>query len=289
MKEGRFYKMKKLFLLLFFIGGLFLIIKSNTSWLVFGQSNSSEEVTGNTEKIELHVSGASTTIIPEETKEVRADIKGNGKVKVDTKGDTIIVESESKRWFNIFSLFNKREITIYIPNDFKQELVIDSGSGNILFDGKSNMELKELLVDISSGNVKISQLIAKNFELDGSSGNVTITSLATESSTFDMSSGNLTIKNHIGKVKADLSSGKIDLQMEKVTDSLNIEINSGFGSIDLPSNADFTLHGEAGSGLISSDLTLKDLQKNKNNIYGISGSGKHDVKIKVSSGKVDIK
>ncbi|HZH59842.1 MAG TPA: DUF4097 family beta strand repeat-containing protein [Metabacillus sp.] len=281
--------MKKLFLLLIFVGGLFLIIKSNTSWLVFGQSKSSAEVTSNTEKIELHVSGASTTIFPEETDEVRADIKGNGKINVDTKGDTIIVESESKSWFNVFSLFNKREITIYIPNDFKQELVIDSGSGNIQFDGKSKMNLEELIVDISSGNVKISQLTAKNFELDGSSGNVTITSLGTESSTFDMSSGNLTIKNHIGKVKADLSSGKIDLQMDKVTDSLDLELNSGFGSIDLPKGADFTLHGEAGSGFISSDLTLMDLEKNKNNIYGISGSGKHEVKIKVSSGKVDIK
>jgi len=281
--------MKKLILLLIFIGGLFLIIKSNTSWLVFGQSKTSAEVTGNTEKIELHVSGASTTIIPEETDEVRAAIKGNGKINVDTKGDTIIIESESKRWFNVFSLFNKREITIFIPNDFNQELVIASGSGNIVFDGKSKVDLKELIVDMSSGNVKISQLTANNFELDGSSGNATITSLATDSSTFDMSSGNLTIKNHRGKVKAELSSGKIDLQMEKVTDSLDIELNSGFGSIDLPTDADYTLHGKAGSGYISSDLPLKDLEKNKNNIYGISGSGKHDVKIEVSSGKVEIK
>ncbi|PMC33806.1 hypothetical protein CJ195_26560 [Bacillus sp. UMB0899] len=280
--------MKKLLLLLFFIGGIFLIIKTNTSWFEFGQNKSSAEVTSNTEKIELHVSGASTTIITENTDEVRAELKGKGKVHVENNGDTILVESETKRWFNVFSFFNKREVTIYIPNDFQQEMMIDSGSGNIVFDGKS-MDLEELKVDMSSGNVKLSQLTAKNFMLDGSSGNVTISSLATEESTFDMSSGNLTIKDHTGKVNADLSSGKIDLQMKKVTDSIDIELNSGFGTIDLPEDADYTLRGEAGSGIISSNLALKDLQKDKNNIYGVSGSGKHNVNLDVSSGKIDIK
>jgi len=280
--------MKKLFLLLFFIGGLLLIIKTNTSWFVFGEKKSSAEVTSNTEKIELDVSGASTTIIPKNTDEVRAEIKGNGKVNVKNNGDTILVESETKRWFNAFSFFNKREITIYIPDDFNQELLIDSGSGNIIFDGES-MTLEDLSVDMSSGNVKLSQLSTKNFILDGSSGNVSISSLTTEESTFDMSSGNLTITDHTGKVMADLSSGKIDLQMKKVTDSLDIKLNSGFGTVDLPSDADFTLRGEAGSGIITSNLTLKDFQQDKNIIYGISGSGKHDVKIDVSSGKVEIK
>ena len=77
--------------------------------------------------------------------------------------------------------------------------------------------------------------------------------------------------------------------MKKVTDSLDIKLNSGFGTVDLPSDADFTLRGEAGSGIITSNLTLKDFQQDKNIIYGISGSGKHDVKIDVSSGKVEIK
>lgn len=285
-KEGLI--MKKLFLLLFFIGGVFIIIKGNTTWFEFGQNKSAVEVTNNTEKIELQVSGASTAIIPENTNEVRAEIKGNGKLHVEDNGDTILVKSEKKHWFNSFSFFNKREITIYIPNDFHQEMIIDSGSGNIVFDGKS-MDLEELGVDMSSGKVELSRLTAKNFTLDGSSGNVTISSLTTEESTFEMSSGSLTIKDHTGKVKADLSSGKIDLQMEKITDSLNLELTSGYGTVDLPPDADFTLRGEAGSGMISTNLTLKDLQQDKNNIYGVSGSGKHDININVSSGKISIK
>lgn len=280
--------MKKLFLLLFFIGGLFLIIHSNTTWFVFGGNGSSAVVSNKVDKIELDISGASTKIVPENTDQVRAELEGKGKVVVTENGDTINVESKSQKWFNLFSMFNKTEITIYIPENYQKELIIDSGSGNVSFNGQSKMKLDSLMIDMSSGNVQISKVTANDLELDGSSGNVNLSSISTKSGIFDMSSGNLTIKEHTGKVEADLSSGKINLEMTKLIDSIDVEINSGLATINLPPNADFTLNGSIGSGHISSDFDLKELQKNSDQMYGVYGSGKHQVNIDVSSGKVDI-
>ncbi|UHA59715.1 DUF4097 domain-containing protein [Metabacillus litoralis] len=267
---------------------MFLIIHSNTTWFVFGGNGSSAEVSNKVDKIELDISGASTKIIPEKTDQVRAELKGKGKVVVTENGDTINVESKSQKWFHLFSMFNKTEITIYIPEDYEKELIIDSGSGNVSFNGHSKMKLDSLMIDMSSGNVQISKLTAHELELDGSSGNVNLSSISTKSGIFDMSSGNLTIKEHTGKVEADLSSGKINLEMNKLIDSIDVEINSGLATINLPSNADFTLNGSIGSGHISTDFDLKELQKNSEGMFGVYGSGKHQVNIDVSSGKVEI-
>ncbi|MGM0878341.1 MAG: LiaG family protein [Bacillota bacterium] len=285
--------MKKFFVLLFFVVGLFLlIVVTNTSWLSFGQEDIQADVTEKIDLIEIDVSRVSTTIIPENRTDVKAEYKGKGKVTVKESGNSIIVEFESKNRLNFLSFFNKKDLTIYIPEDYDRDMVIDSGSGKLTFSGKSkneSMHLENLSLNMSSGHVQLSHISTGHFEQVGSSGYVGIDSLVTKKGSFKMSSGKLNIKEYSGEVKATLSSGRFILQMEKLSDSVDLEVNSGFATIDLPSDAEFTLNGKISSGAITTDFSLTDSKEEKHKIEGKHGSGEHDLDLDVNSGKIDVK
>lgn len=271
--------------------GVFILIVTNTSWLPFGKNNSQVEVTDKIELIDIHVSGASTTIIPTNQKTLSTEYSGKGKVTVEENGNTLEVHMTSRNWFNLFSFFKKKDLTIYIPEDYNRNLAIDSGSGILHFSGQlknQTMQLEHLSLNMSSGNVQLSHLSTKHFEQDGSSGNVTIESLTTKTGSFEMNSGNLDVRKYSGDVKAILSSGRLKLQMEKITNDINLKVSSGYATLDLPQDAGFTLNGKTGSGAITTNFPLTDSKRDKHTLTGIHGSGEHHIDLDVQSGKVDV-
>lgn len=278
-------------LILFFIVGVFFLLLTYTSWFSFDQDTQAD-VTEEVNMIEIDVSEVSTTIIPDSRSNVSAELKGKGHVTVQKNGDRIKIQYKSKNWFNGLSLFKKKGLTIYIPEDYDQNIAIKSGSGNLNFSGKSKkepMKLEDLSLNMSSGHVELSHLSTNHFEHDGSSGHVEINSLATKTGSLKMSSGNMKVQKYSGELEAALSSGRLILQMEKLTDSIEVDVKSGYATIDLPSNADFTLNGEVNSGDISTNFPLTNSLEEKHKIEGVHGSGKHKLDLNVSSGKIEVK
>lgn len=284
-------KLKKIFILFLFIAGgyiLFTSIGSITTF--FGKDQTTAKVTNKIDVIEFDISSASLTIIPEKRADLKAELDGRGKLTVDQSGDTITVTHERK-WFEWVPFFNSSKLTVFVPEDYHQDMVMNTGSGNIHLSGKSSKEpfkLKELQVDMGSGNVKLNHLSVDEFVHDGSSGNLSINSLTSNKSTIDISSGNVKMTEFVGKLNADLSSGRLEVQMSELKDSIQIDVSSGNVSLDLPDNADFTLDGDIGSGNISYDFPLTVEKQDNHDIKGSHGSGKHEIEIDVSSGNVKI-
>jgi lia operon protein LiaG len=104
--------------------------------------------------------------------------------------------------------FNKTKLTIYIPDNYDRDLSIEVGSGNLVFSGPAKnqpMELDELKIESSSGNVELNNLTTKTFIHDGSSGNILIDTLTVENSILDISSGNICLVNYTDGLEVDLS------------------------------------------------------------------------------------
>jgi lia operon protein LiaG len=287
-KEG--IKMKRIVILLLVITGLYIVFNQSFSSDGFdfaGSKDESAKVSNSIEVIKVNVGGVSTTIIPQERQDVRAVLTGKGKLTVTEEGNMVEVKTKSK-WFNWFTFEGKRQLKIYIPEDYNKDMDIDLGSGNLIFSGKS-MKLDELHLDIGSGNVDLSNINVNQFSHDGSSGNVDIDTLTTEKGSFDLSSGNLNINHYTGALEADVSSGRLKIQMDELNDNIEIDVSSGTVDLDLPDSADFVLNGEVSSGSISSDFPLTTNGTDKKNINGTHGSGKYEINIDVSSGQVEIK
>lgn len=283
--------MKKILLIFLVLIGLYWIFTNWViiDWLPFGRSAQQANVTNEVELIEIDVSSLSTTIIPEDRDDIKAELTGQGKVRIDQSGNKITVTAKRK-WFNFFS-FGQEKLKIYLPEDYQDSMEITLGSGNLHFSGKSKnkpMNLTKLSIDIGSGNMKLNNLKVDHFEHDGSSGNVDITSLTTKTGEFDISSGSLDLEDYSGKLNADLSSGKLSVEMNKLVDDIEIEVSSGTVDLDLPDNASFTLNGKSSSGSITCDFPLNNQNNSNRSLSGTHGTGKHKIDLDVSSGNIRI-
>ncbi len=278
-------------MIFFILIGLYWIFTNfiNFDWLPFGRSEQQVAVTDEVGSIEIDVSSLSTTIIPEKRDDIKAELTGQGTVRVNRSGDRITITAKQK-WFNFFS-FGREELRIYLPEDYQDSMKINLGSGNIHFSGESKnnpMILDNLSIDIGSGNITLRNLKVDHFEHDGSSGNVDITSLTTKTGKFEISSGSLDLDDYSGKLQAELSSGELSVEMKKLVDDIDIEVSSGTVNLDLPDNASFTLNGKSSSGNISCNFPLTSENSNNHSLTGTHGTGKHKIDLDVSSGKIRI-
>jgi lia operon protein LiaG len=281
--------MTRIVILLLIITGLYIVFNQSFQFDGFAVSGSKDgrvAISNNIETIDINVGGVKTTIIPENRDDVKAVLKGKGSVIVNETDNRLVVETKQKM-FNWFSFSEKRQLNIYIPEDYNRNMKIQIGSGSLNFSGQS-MKLNELSLDIGSGNVNMDHIDVNEFTHDGSSGNVVVDTLVTETGTFDLSSGNLEIEHYTGALHADVSSGRFSVQMDKLNDSIDIDLSSGNVNLDLPDNADFNLDGTVSSGNISSDFPLTTTGTDNKSLKGTHGSGKNKINISVSSGGVDI-
>lgn len=281
--------MKRIVILLLIITGLYIVFNQSFQFDGFavGASKDGRSVISNDiESIDINVAGVKTTIIPANRDDVKAILTGKGSLIVKEEGSSIVVETKRKM-FDWLSFSEKRHLKVYIPEDYNRDMEIQIGSGSLHFSGQS-MKLDELSLDIGSGNVNIDHLEVNEFTHDGSSGNVKMDTLKTKSSSFDLSSGNLEVNHFTGALKADVSSGRFSMQMDKLNDSIEIDLSSGNVNLDLPDNADFNLDGEVSSGNISSDFPLTTNGTDKKSLKGTHGSGKNQINVSVSSGNVHI-
>ncbi|WP_221566097.1 DUF4097 domain-containing protein [Alkalihalobacillus sp. TS-13] len=274
-------------ILIILIGGYLLFTEAKPTWSLFGSGKDlSEEVKG-ADRINIDVSGMNTKIVPEKRSDLRVELDGKGDVDLTRRGDDIKVKAR-KGWFNWFG-FDRTKLIIHIPEDYDQELELHNGSGNLTFYGPSDqMKLKSLKVEINSGNLKLENIHAKKFSHDASSGNVDVKNLKTDQGTFDISSGNVKIKNYTGALSADLSSGKLDVQMDELTGDIDVKISSGSAELDLPKDAGFKVKGKVSSGHIDCHFPLENEISDRKRIEGIHGSGDHRVDLSVSSGHIKI-
>ncbi len=283
--------MKKILIIFFILIGAYLLMTNlyRIPGLPFGDSGDSAKVTERIDEIEIDITSISTTVIPENRDEVKAELKGKGEVHVTKSGDSIEVTYE-RGFFNWswFPFFDNTKLTVYIPEDFEKELSLRVGSGHLEFDG-SPMKINELSAEVQSGNVRLENLSAEHFTHNVASGNSRIKNLTTKSGEIDVRSGNVTIDEYEGKLEAEVRSGRLKASFSKLTDSIKADVRSGLLDLDLPNDADFTLEGKANSGYISNDFSLDESTRNKGSIEGKHGAGTYDVKIEVSSGKVDIR
>ena len=261
--------------------------------LNFARAKDSVKVSKGTEKISIDVSSVATKIVPEDRDDVHAELEGKGSVKVKRHGDEIqvCVKRRGFFWFNWFEM-DRSSLTVYIPDHFDKDMDIELGSGKIDFIGKSAdqpVKLRNLAINIGSGSMNLENFDVENLEHQSSSGEVNMNSIDASNSSFDVSSGSVQVKNFTGKLDGNVSSGELEIQMNKLIDDVDLNVSSGYIELDLPDEADFTLNGKISSGNLSSDFPLKNKEASKNRIYGKYGNGKYQINADVSSGNLKIK
>lgn len=191
----------------------------------------------------------------------------NKSVKLNTKvGNRVLIEV--KRPFFSFFVFrrDKIKLTVIVPKSIKGSMEVDLSSGDLDI---SDFKLGNISISMSSGDLTSRDIVAKNISLTSSSGDIYITNSISEGMNTKLSSGNLDIDGlKTSKSKIHNSSGRLNIANSNIT---SLKISSSSGNTTL-SNFQGEIIGESSSGNVSIDL--KD----------ITG----DIFYKVSSGNIGV-
>ena len=233
--------------------------------------------------------------------EVSSDLKGglrftNSNVKLE-----IIVPEEKLNEINI----NIGSSKLNISGNVAKNLILDTSSGDIKisnFNGEllevesssgdhryKNLEVKDLTLSSSSGSFVIAKSKSIKTNIETSTGDIDLMKFTSKENRIDTNSGTTTLDNYSGNLNFSTSSG--DLKSEFITEVGEIIIGTKSGSVDinLPKNASFKLRAETNSGHFESNYSLKlNGGYDDKDIDAIVGEGSGKVKIYSSSGNISV-
>lgn len=224
-------------------------------------------------------------------------------LKVFKEGDTLTVKFDIKS--KPFGIKTDVNMSVYLPKENGINVKIKSSSGRIVV---SDMEFDDLAINSTSGSTTVTDCKGNDMDLRKSSGSTNVENADFNAININSTSGNIDVVNTPADITIDSTSGSTDIS--EATGSIylrstsgrvsvsvdgtqpkpiNIDSTSGGVKLYLDNGANFMLYAKAVSGRISSDfeIAVKGTSSSKS-IDGKSGDGGNEIKIKTTSGNIDI-
>lgn len=143
----------------------------------------------------------------------------------------------------------EKEIFHWEKSFFKVE--IHSGNGKVTITVPKENELNDVILNLASGNVKLSSLKINSFELESSSGNLDGENVRIASLDLNVTSGNIAF-NQVRIVDGEISvtSGNMRLIDSRVEHELSVSTVSGDNLVKNTQVAEVNLHSVSGDNRI---------------------------------------
>ncbi|MDF2884432.1 MAG: hypothetical protein K0R54_4999 [Clostridiaceae bacterium] len=265
-------------------------------------SNDSKDYSVNDEKsaaidgineISVEASSADINIIPEKRNDVKAHLYGNINATFETKlylnasGGVMEISADKQRGGS-FSVFGSSlKLDIFVPENYNNNLKIKTSSGKI--NAVNKMNLKDVSLNLTSGNVILKDLTCENLTAKCSSGAIEGENIITKSADIGITSGSINLTAFKGNLEGETTSGKIYIDYSDFDNNVDLKATSGNIELRLPDYAQFKLQSKATSGRVSCKfpITVDDSEK-RNELNGVVGNGKNSVNVNTTSGNVVI-
>lgn len=186
----------------------------------------------------IEINTYSTDIKIKESNDDKIHVELYGKNEEDyiiTNDKILKIEQSKKRRFCIGFCFLNSSITIYLPEEYNQNLKLNTISGDIVLENS----IPKTQIKTTSGDVEVNK--AKNISVNTVSGNVDINyaeviNINTTSGDIDIKKLDLIENSHITTVSGDVDiDGINDIYIETKTTSGKIDIknNNRYSNIEL--------------------------------------------------------
>lgn len=217
-------------------------------------------------------------------------LKENEKFICEKRGKSIEVSQGDSRTFKLFNFGTglNRNLEVFIPSSYKNELNVETSSGNIKING--DLALTKFSGKLSSGNLKSNgSITADEAELRLTSGNITVKELLTKKYSIKASSGNIDVDSLSGSGDVKVTSGGIEITYKDIDEYATLEASSGNVRINLPKELSFEFDGECSSGNIRSSFDMNYKNKKGNRAEAKVGNGPYKkISARVTSGNINI-
>ena len=287
---------------------------------IFGivRSNNNDVDVERTESVRgiSHISVASVSdninLIPVDSDEIKAHYYGSystsnpdyrPELVVEKKGSQLNIEIKYQSNHVHVSFFSNLKLDVYIPMQFKDDLVINSTSGEVAV---GRFELHEMDYSNTSGNLNAEWIDAEkatlsttsgetmlagkfeSFKYTTTSGNFVSDDFTSKKTEFNTTSGEISLAGQMGDVKAEAISGNLNFSYSHFGNTIEANTVSGEVEIRLPEDAGFELEYVTVSGDAQCDFAVSGSQAKKG-LKGTVGSGEGAVRINKVSGNLKIR
>lgn len=218
------------------------------------------------ENINVEWFDGTINIYPWDEDEIKIIEKKKGKIrkidilKVSVKDQTLSIKQEKKRRiFTIVSFgINNIARDIIVPEKLYQKISVKG----------------------TSGKLTIKDLEADKFDLKLTSGKIETNNLSGSDLTTKLTSGAMDMVGEFENLDADVTSGSINLDLNKAPSKMMVKLTSGKAIISIPENDGFTLFETKSSGSFKNEFQVDD--------FGVYKNGENKYSIKLSSGLVKL-
>jgi lia operon protein LiaG len=239
--------------------------------------------------LEIYTSSGDIEIVTENRDDIYLELQSyrNGPELFIDKGRTLKVEVKKPKYrlFNFSS--GKVKLTVVIPRDFNKYLKTVSSSGDVDI---SKLDMDELEIRLSSGDLTANNITSKSAKLNASSGDMDLENIDVDDLEVSLSSGSLEIDKFSGKLNGRLSSGSVSMNIDRLENDIELRLSSGSVKINFDENdLNAELELRTSSGDIEVDFPVLVTGKQKDNrLTGTSGDGKYKINITCSSGDISL-
>ncbi|NPC94133.1 DUF4097 domain-containing protein [Bacillus sp. WMMC1349] len=235
--------------------------------------------------IDINAKHLTVKVKAEHRDDIKAELSGNSAhLKSSKQGHTLRLSAQAK---GFFSFFQKNQLILRMPYQYKDDLSIRSVSGSVKMTGE-HLSLRKLSLNSGSGSVKIDQLYADELSVKGTSGNIRLESIKTKTANIVSTSGNTELDNVTGKLSLKQTSGNLNASFSAINDAVSIDQTSGNTKLELPKDADIKLQATAASGSIKHSYPFNETSGDRRELIGKNGNGKYKIDISLTSGNVSI-
>lgn len=216
-----------------------------------------------------------------------SDLSRAPKLETSLNGDKLDIEIKyPKQIVSIMNFSLNTKLDVYVPENYKKSMEIETVSGEIAID---KLEADSFKAHTTSGDVSIDSLVGSTTDFSSVSGSIKVKELYTKGNVFKTTSGDIKIEAITGDIKASSVSGSITALYKEFDNEVEAKTVSGDVDLILPEASEFKVDFSSTSGDLDNEFPLVITGKiEKRNIKGTVGNGQKTIKIGTTSGDASI-
>ncbi len=197
-------------------------------------------------------------------------LKDSEKLRINEKGSTLDIIRNDKNFMAPFKDIN-RELEIYLPNEYKENLIIKNNVGDILI--QNELTLKSLTINQDVGEFRLKEnLIAESFDFQSETGSLDSKSIEVSSYDIKTNVGSIDIKDLRGKGELKSDIGEIQCVINDIKGNIDIQTDTGEINAYINTEIDFNLKIKNDIGDVETDIQLNNYRNSKDSIEGSVGN-----------------
>ncbi|SDH68613.1 DUF4097 family beta strand repeat-containing protein [Alteribacillus bidgolensis] len=251
-----------------------------------------EETLQEADSIQIHALSSDVTIKTHDKDTVSIETSARNKdsdVEISQDNNALTITQPKQHWFSFFTLGKNSNWVVTIPETFKGRLSIKAGSGDFRLENEQEKRYKSIQTNIASGDTYIANMKTEEIDLSAKSGDLTLNDVQTDKAAVETISGNINMNDYSGPLKANVTSGNINVQWKEIKNEVRMNVTSG--DVDLQvGEEDVRLDVSVVSGDIRNNVALDTIEQSGNrSLKGKKGAGDVLIHLESVSGNLYIK